>query len=627
MDGAGACARFGRSSCRWRCPGWRPPRSSRFVYCWNEFLFALSFTLGPERQTVPVAIALFRGQYQVPWGQMLAAAVVATAPVAALVLVFQRRIVPGPHGGRGERLTMASIRLEDVEKIYPNGHAAVRGLDLAIADGELLVLVGPSGCGKSTALRMIAGLETPTAGRILIGDRDVTDAAAAGRATSPWCSRATRCIRTRRCVRTSPSACRCAARPGRDRRASRAGRLRRWASTPCWSASRAAVRRPAAARGAGPRDRARAEVFLFDEPLSNLDAEAARGDARRAGAAAPPARRDDRVRDPRSGGGDDARRAGGGACATGGCSSWRHADGGVPPPGDGLCGRIRRLAGDEPARRRGVGRAVAGPGRIRVASAPARAGRVTLGVRPHDVAIVPASTGDVARRRVDVVEPRGSELLAGVRPPRRRRARAGGAGRGAARAGHSGRRRRGPPSAAGNGFTGSMRAEADGVAAGTFRCLAEARTVVIYCRPRRFRRVASGPRMHLTLLESDRSFLRSTECAVVSILAHIAAVWVVVGSTQGARQFPTDEREARVFFLLPPDRGRDHTKADREHPLRQDRWRAGWRDRAHRRRCRDAADGGLDSGPALRQAQRNQGRPSLRSGRIAQVRHRVQRPR
>ena len=70
-----------------------------FVYCWNEFLFALSFTLGPERQTVPVAIALFRGQYQVPWGQILAAAVVATAPVALLVLIFQRRIVAGLTAG------------------------------------------------------------------------------------------------------------------------------------------------------------------------------------------------------------------------------------------------------------------------------------------------------------------------------------------------------------------------------------------------------------------------------------------------------------------------------------------------------------------------------------------------
>jgi ABC-type glycerol-3-phosphate transport system permease component len=70
-----------------------------FIYCWNEFLFALSFTLGPERQTVPVAIALFRGQYQVPWGQILAAAVVATAPVAAMVLIFQRRIVQGLTAG------------------------------------------------------------------------------------------------------------------------------------------------------------------------------------------------------------------------------------------------------------------------------------------------------------------------------------------------------------------------------------------------------------------------------------------------------------------------------------------------------------------------------------------------
>jgi multiple sugar transport system ATP-binding protein len=51
----------------------------------------------------------------------------------------------------------------------------VKGLDLDIDDGEFLVLLGPSGCGKTTALRMVAGLESATAGRILIGDRDVTD--------------------------------------------------------------------------------------------------------------------------------------------------------------------------------------------------------------------------------------------------------------------------------------------------------------------------------------------------------------------------------------------------------------------------------------------------------------------
>jgi len=63
---------------------------------------------------------------------------------------------------------MASIVFENVGKRYPDGFAAVRDLDLEIADGEFLVLVGPSGCGKSTALRMIAGLEEITEGRLYI---------------------------------------------------------------------------------------------------------------------------------------------------------------------------------------------------------------------------------------------------------------------------------------------------------------------------------------------------------------------------------------------------------------------------------------------------------------------------
>lgn len=76
-------------------PGLATTAILTFVYCWNEFLFALAFTLGPERQTVPVALALFRGQYQVPWGQILAAAMVATAPVTLLVLLCQRHLVRG----------------------------------------------------------------------------------------------------------------------------------------------------------------------------------------------------------------------------------------------------------------------------------------------------------------------------------------------------------------------------------------------------------------------------------------------------------------------------------------------------------------------------------------------------
>ncbi|MGH7512391.1 MAG: energy transducer TonB [Gemmatimonadales bacterium] len=60
--------------------------------------------------------------------------------------------------------------------------------------------------------------------------------------------------------------------------------------------------------------------------------------------------------------------------------------------------------------------------------------------------------------------------------------------------------------------------------------------------------------MRLTLLESDRSFFRSAECVFASILAHAGLVWCAIGLTEGGRQLPADEREARVFFLLPPDR-------------------------------------------------------------------------
>jgi multiple sugar transport system ATP-binding protein len=71
-------------------------------------------------------------------------------------------------------LTAVSIALEQVTKVFANGRVAVRDLTLKIGDGELLVLVGPSGCGKSTVLRLIAGLETPTSGRIVIDGRDMT---------------------------------------------------------------------------------------------------------------------------------------------------------------------------------------------------------------------------------------------------------------------------------------------------------------------------------------------------------------------------------------------------------------------------------------------------------------------
>ena len=68
---------------------------------------------------------------------------------------------------------MAGVSLRKISKLF-GAQTAVAPMDLEIVDGEFLVLVGPSGCGKTTTLRMIAGLETPTAGEIRIGDRDVT---------------------------------------------------------------------------------------------------------------------------------------------------------------------------------------------------------------------------------------------------------------------------------------------------------------------------------------------------------------------------------------------------------------------------------------------------------------------
>jgi trehalose/maltose transport system permease protein len=72
-----------------------------FIAAWNEFLFALTFTLTDEQRTVPVAIALISGAsaYELPWGNIMAASVIVTVPLIVLVLIFQRRIVSGLTAG------------------------------------------------------------------------------------------------------------------------------------------------------------------------------------------------------------------------------------------------------------------------------------------------------------------------------------------------------------------------------------------------------------------------------------------------------------------------------------------------------------------------------------------------
>ena len=70
---------------------------------------------------------------------------------------------------------MAALVLRNLSKIYKNDVVGVRDLDIEVREGELMVLVGPSGSGKSTALRLVAGLETPTEGEVFIGGELAND--------------------------------------------------------------------------------------------------------------------------------------------------------------------------------------------------------------------------------------------------------------------------------------------------------------------------------------------------------------------------------------------------------------------------------------------------------------------
>jgi multiple sugar transport system permease protein len=70
-----------------------------FIFSWNEFLYALALTASESARTLPVAIALFPGLHEIPWGEIAAAAVLATLPTVLLMLLFQRHIVSGLTAG------------------------------------------------------------------------------------------------------------------------------------------------------------------------------------------------------------------------------------------------------------------------------------------------------------------------------------------------------------------------------------------------------------------------------------------------------------------------------------------------------------------------------------------------
>ncbi len=168
---------------------------------------------------------------------------------------------------------MATVVFENASRIYPGSTTpAVNKLNLEVKDGEFLVLVGPSGCGKSTSLRMLAGLEEVDSGRILIGDKDVTHVAPKDRdiamvfqsyALYPHMSVAENMGFALKIAGTP--------KEERDRRVLEAAKL--------LDLEAFLDRKPKALSG-GQRQRVamgraivrEPQVFLMDEPLSNLDA-------------------------------------------------------------------------------------------------------------------------------------------------------------------------------------------------------------------------------------------------------------------------------------------------------------------------------------------------------------------
>ena len=176
---------------------------------------------------------------------------------------------------------MASITFDRITKRYPDGTQAVTELDLDIQDGEFLVLVGPSGCGKTTALRMAAGLEEISDGRLLIGDRVVNDVhpvAARHRDGLPELRPLPAHVGARR---TWPSRCTCAgvAKAEAKARVERAAESLGLDRVPAPQAE-GAVRRPAAAGGHGPGDRPQPAGVPDGRAAVQPRRQAARPDAR-----------------------------------------------------------------------------------------------------------------------------------------------------------------------------------------------------------------------------------------------------------------------------------------------------------------------------------------------------------
>ncbi|MBI2895752.1 MAG: sn-glycerol-3-phosphate ABC transporter ATP-binding protein UgpC [Deltaproteobacteria bacterium] len=319
---------------------------------------------------------------------------------------------------------MAPIVLERIEKTYPNGFQAARGIDIAIADGELMVLVGPSGCGKSTTLRIVAGLETPTSGRVLIGGRDVTALGPQDRDVAMVFQ--SYALYPHKTVRKN------LAFALELRRVDRATIARRIAEAAGALGLEALLDRKPGQLSGGQRQRValgraivrEPQAFLFDEPLSNLDAKLraqTRAELgrlhRRLGATMLYVTHDqeeamtlgDRIAVLRDG-------------------KLLQCAAPMEVYGRPASGFVAGFVGSPsmnfvPCRVRPEGAATLVESdlfTVRLDGAVAAPAAALLGVRPRDVEVVDAGSAD-AVARVDVIEPLGSEMLVhletAVRPP------------------------------------------------------------------------------------------------------------------------------------------------------------------------------------------------------------------
>jgi ABC-type sugar transport system ATPase subunit len=286
---------------------------------------------------------------------------------------------------------VADLRLERLRKVFPGGHVALGGLDLAVADGERLALVGPSGSGKSTVLRLIAGLESPTSGRVLVGGRDVTEVPPEERDLTMVFQ--TYALYPHMTVRANLGfGLRMRARPAAEIR-------QRVEATAATLGIGDLLQRMPSELSGGQRQRValgRAIVrdpkaFLFDEPLSNLDPRL-RGDVR-----AELVRLHGRLGTTMVYVTHDQEEA-----MTLGQRIAVLRDGALEQVGtpDEVYGRpcnvfVAGFIGSPPMN------LLAGP----VPGVSAEAG-MTVGIRPHDVTLVGAASGDFDGR-VDLVEPLG----------------------------------------------------------------------------------------------------------------------------------------------------------------------------------------------------------------------------